>query len=180
MPHLHTLGEYRDAIEKFTVYPEAGTGTHRAQRHVTLGLLSEMIGAVSADYQKAERDDAGEFTEDRLIDLKRQMGDSLWYITRAIVEYGTDNAGLLWGKSLAGLQMSVHVERSVIEAWMTVPRAVVQTDFTRYQDILTLLHVLGISAARHGWTIQDLAWANVTKLTDRAERGVLQGIGEYR
>lgn len=180
MPHLHTLGEYRDAIEQFAIYPEAGTGSHRAQRHVTLGLYSEMIGAVSADYQKAERDDAGDFTPDRLIDLKRQMGDSLWYITRGIVEHGTQNAGLIWGKSLHELQISAHVQRSTIEAWMTVPRVVVQTDFTKYQDVLTLLHTLGIAAARHGWSIQDLAFANVAKLKDRAERGVLQGAGEYR
>lgn len=180
MPHLHTLGEYRDAIEKFAIYPEAGTGSHRAQRHVTLGLYSELIGAVAADYQKAERDDAGDFTPDRLIDLKRQMGDALWYITRGIVEFNTHNAGLIWGKSLAELQKSVHVERSVIEAFMPVPRAVIQTDFTQWGDVLSLLHVLGITAARHGWSIQDLAFANVAKLKDRAERGVLQGAGEYR
>ena len=83
-------------------------------------------------------------------------------------------------KTLHELQMSVHVERSVIEAFMSVPRVVVQTDFTKYQDVLALLHLLGISAARHGWSIQDLAFANVAKLKDRAERGVLQGAGEYR
>jgi hypothetical protein len=180
MSHLHTLGEYRDAIETFAIYPEAGTGSHRAQRHVTLGLYAEMIGAVSTDYQKAERDDAGEFTPERLIDLQRQMGDALWYITRGIVEYGTHNSGLIWGKSLAELQKSIHVEHSLIEAWMSVPRTVIQTDFTSWHDVLTLLHVLGMAAARHGWTIQDLAWANVAKLKDRAERGVLQGAGEYR
>lgn len=180
MPHLHTFAEYRDAIEQFAIYPEAGTGSHRAQRHVTLGLYSEMIGAVSADYQKAERDDAGKFTPDRLIDIKRQLGDSLWYITRGLVEFDTRNAGLIWGKSLHELQMSVHVERSILEAWMTVPRVVVLTDFSQYQDVLTLLHLLGISAARHGWSIQDLAFANVAKLKDRADRGVLQGAGEYR
>jgi hypothetical protein len=180
MPHLHTLGEYRDAIEQFAIYPEAGTGSHRAQRHVTLGLFSELIGAVAADYQKAERDDAGDFTTDRLIDLKRQMGDALWYITRGIVEFETHNDGLIWGKTLHELQMSVHVERSIIEAFMSVPRVVVQTDFRVYQDVLTLLHLLGISAARHGWSIQDLAFANVAKLKDRAARGVLQGAGEYR
>ena len=180
MPHLHTLGEYRDAIEQFAIYPDAGIGTHRAQRHVTLGLFSEMIGAVSADYQKAERDDAGEFTADRLIDLKRQLGDSLWYIARGIVEHGTENAGLIWGRSLAELQKSIHVELNLLEAWMAVPRTVVLTDFTRWTDVLALLHILGLTAARHGWTLQDLAWSNVAKLTDRAGRGVLQGAGEYR
>lgn len=48
------------------------------------------------------------------------------------------------------LQSSVHIEGSFVEAIMTVLRVVVQTNFRVNQDVLTLLHRLGISAARHG------------------------------
>jgi hypothetical protein len=180
MTLIHTLGDYRDAIEPFAIYPEAGTGSHRARRHVTLGLYSELIGATSQDYQKAERDDQGQFTPARLVDLKRQLGDSLWYTVRAVIEHGTHNAGLLWGKSLMDLQPSGHVELDPIEAWMSTPRTVVLTDFTQIGDVRALLHAIAFTAARHRWSLQDLAYANVAKLADRAERGVLQGAGEYR
>ncbi|MDJ0358474.1 hypothetical protein [Paenarthrobacter sp. PH39-S1] len=175
--HIHTLADYRDAIGQFTTYPEAGTGSHRARRHVTLGVYGKMIGAVSQVYQTAEHDDAGVFTEGRLFDLKRQMGDSLWYITRAIIEHGTRCAGLIWGRSLADLLPSGHVELNTIEAWVSSPRTVVLTDFTDFQDVLALLHTLAFAAARHGWTLQDLAWANVAKLTEHAGGHVLQGAG---
>ena len=178
--YIHTLADYRDAIAPFAKYPEAGTGSHRARRHVALGLYGKMIGAVSRGYQKAEHDDAGVFTEGCLSDLKRRMGTSLWYITRAIVEHNTRGAGLIWGRSLADLHPSGHVELDTIEAWVSSPRTVALADFTDFQDVLALLHTLAFAAARHGWTLQDLAWANVAKLTDRAGVRILQEVGEYQ
>lgn len=175
---IHTLADYRDAIGEFVTYPEAGTGSHRARRHVTLGLYGKMIGAVSQDYQRADHDDAGVFTAERLFRLKLQMGESLWYITRAIVEHKTRCEGLLWGRSLADLLPSGHVELDIIEAWVSSPRTVVLTDFTNFQDVLNLLHTLAFAAARHGWTLQDLAWANVANVSDPTGGHGPQGLGE--
>lgn len=176
--YIHTLADYRDAIGQFATYPGAGTGSRRARRHVTLGLYGKMIGAVSQDYQEADHHDAGVFTEGRLFDLKQQMGDSLWYITHSIIEHGTRCAGLIWGRSLADLLPSGHVELDIIEAWVISPRTVVLTDFTNFQHVLALLHTLAFAAARHGWTLQDLAWANLATLTHRADGRVLQGTNE--
>ena len=176
--HIHTLADYRDAIGQSVTYPEASTGSHRARRHIALGLYATMIGAVCRNYQTADHDDAGTFTETRLLHLKRQMGDSLWYITRVIIEYKTRCAGLIWGRSLADLRPSGHVELDVIEAWVSSPRTVALTDFTSFQDVLGLLHTLAFAAARHGWTLQDLAWENVAQLADRAGGQVLQRAGE--
>lgn len=175
---IHTLADYRDAIGPFITYPEAGTGSHRARRHITLGLYGKMVGAVSQDYQEADHDDAGVFTEGRLFDLKRQMGDSLWYITRAIIEHKTRCASLIWGRSLADLHPSGHVELDIVEAWVSSPRTVVLADFTNFQDVLNLFHTLAFAAARHGWTLQDLAWANVSALPERAGDRVLDRAGE--
>lgn len=54
------------------------------------------------------------------------------------------------------------------------------TDFTQIADVRALLHAIAFTAARHRWSLQDLAYANVAKLSHRAERGVLQGAGECR
>lgn len=176
--HIHTLADYRGAIGQSVTCPEASTGSHRARRHIVLGLYGTMIGAVCHNYQTAQQEDAGAFTETRLLNLKRQLGESLWYITRVIIEYETRCAGLIWGRSLADLHSSGHVELDVIEAWVGSPRTVALTDFTSFQDVLGLLHTLAFAAARHGWTLQDLAWENVAQLADRAEVRLLQRAGE--
>jgi hypothetical protein len=161
LPRIHTLGEYRDAIETTADYIDAGTGSQRAQTYLALGLVGE-IGAVADEYRKAARRDHGELTDLRLGHVKDAMSSALWYITRAVVEHGTDSAGLLWGHSIADLQIPAHVD-SPVHAWLYMPRLLVMTDFTKLHDVQVMLRALAVAAARHGWTLQDLGWHCVTK-----------------
>lgn len=163
LPHLHTLGDYRDAIERFVTYPDAGSATETARISVTLGLFNSMVGDISGLYEDAVANDHGVLTQDRLACLKDEMGNALFYLTRNIVEFSTTNAGLLWGKDLSEMLKPIHIDNAV-HAWMAVPRVVVQTDFSHLFDVQSLLRALAFAAARHGWTLQDLARANVRTL----------------
>jgi hypothetical protein len=151
LPHIHTLGDYRDAI-----YAGAGTGSHTAIGYLTLGLHGE-LGAIAEQYRRAARRDHGILSPERTARLKDALSRALWYVTRSITEHRTENAGLLWGHSIAELQPVVHVDTPA-HAWLSVPRIVAQTNFTQLHDVQVLLRTLGVAAARHGWTLQDLAW----------------------
>lgn len=171
LPHVHTLGDYRNAIEAHAEYPGAGTGTDTARIQVTLGLFNCMVGDISEHYAAAAAA-GGTFTPELLDALQDEMGTALFHITRSVVEFGTASAGLLWGQDLSEMHKPVHID-SPAHAWMSVPRAVVQTDFGKLHDAQLLLRALAYAAARHGWTLQDLAWTNLRRLI--ARQGVLAG-----
>jgi hypothetical protein len=163
LPRIHTLGDYRDFIAGAADYAEAGTGSHRATGYLALGIHGE-LGAVSEQYRKAARNDHGVISPERTAKIKDALSSAFWYITRAITEHGTENACLLWGHSIADIQPVVHVDTPA-HAWLSVPRIVAQTDFTELHDVQVLLRTLGVAAARHGWTLQDLAWHTAAKTT---------------
>jgi hypothetical protein len=166
LPHLHTLGDYRDAIERFATYPGAGTANEAARTSVTLGLYNSMVGDISGHYEDARSQDHGVLTQERLESLKAEMGNALFHLTRSIVEFSTNSGGLLWGQDLSELHEPVQVDNPA-HAWLAVPRIVVQTDFSRLFDVQSLLRTLSFAAARHGWTLQDLARTNVRTLMTR-------------
>ncbi len=167
LPHIHTLGDFRDAIAPGADYPEAGTGSHRAKGYLALGLFGE-VGAIADEYRKAARHDAGVLSADRLNRIKDALSSALWYATRSIVEHGTERSGLLWGHSIAELQAPAHVD-SPSNAWLHMPRLVVQTDFTDLHDVQVLLRTLAVAASRHGWTLQDLGWHCAAKQAAQAQ-----------
>lgn len=70
----------------------------------------------------------------------------------------------------------VHVDNPA-HAWLAVPRTVVQADFSRLHDVQVLLRSLAYAAARHGWTLQDVACTNLRKLIDRANDETLVSAG---
>lgn len=167
LPHIHTLGDFRDAIAPGADYPEAGTGSARAKGYLSLGLFGD-IGAIADEYRKAARRDHGTLSPERLHRIKDALSSALWYATRSIVEHGTERAGLLWGHSIADLQVSAHVD-SPSSAWLHMPRLLVQTDFANLHDVQVLLRTIAIAASRHGWTLQDLGWHCAAKQAAEAQ-----------
>lgn len=167
LPRIHTLGEYRDFIAAGANYAEAGTGSHRATGYLALGLHGE-LGAIAEQYRKAARHDGGVISPERTATIKDALSGAFWYVTRAITEHHTDKAGLLWGHSIAEIQPVVHVDTPA-HAWLAVPRIVAQTNFAELHDVQVLLRTLGVAAARHGWTLQDLAWHFAAKTTRNQE-----------
>ena len=55
--------------------------THRASlTYAVLGLSGE-AGEVAEKYKKVLRDDAGVITHERRVEIKRELGDVLWYVS---------------------------------------------------------------------------------------------------
>lgn len=52
------------------------------------GKLNGEAGEVADEVFKALRDDAGHFTNDRLIALRKELGDVLWYVSQLHNELG--------------------------------------------------------------------------------------------
>jgi NTP pyrophosphatase (non-canonical NTP hydrolase) len=87
MSKIETFSEYAAAIEPLVLYPR--NTTIQAMQYVALGLNGE-AGEVAEQIKKAMRNDDGNLSEERVDKLKKELGDVLWYLTRAAAELGTD------------------------------------------------------------------------------------------
>ncbi|QBP33302.1 nucleotide pyrophosphohydrolase [Gordonia phage BrutonGaster] len=110
------FNDYQNATAATAIYPGAGEGTLAALAYVGLGLGES--GEIQGKLKKIIRDDAGQITDEKRDAIKKEMGDTLWYLARLAAE----------------LDLSLN----------------------------------------------DVADANLDKLLDRKDRGVLQGSGDER
>lgn len=78
-----TFKEYQKKSRKTAVYPNKGKNFI----YPTLGLAGE-AGEISEKIKKAIRDDGGKITKERREDLKKEMGDVLWYMAQVSTEVG--------------------------------------------------------------------------------------------
>lgn len=83
MVHMH-MSDYQAQTATTAIYPQAGTGTALALAYVGLGLGE--AGEVQGKIKKILRDDAGVLTEEKRIAIAKELGDVLWYVTRACAE----------------------------------------------------------------------------------------------
>lgn len=86
---LTSFNEYAEETDKTAVYPDAGTGTLDAVLYVGLGLAGE-AGEVANKIKKILRDDDGEVTEERIAQIKGELGGVLWYWARLCIELEID------------------------------------------------------------------------------------------
>lgn len=84
---IQGLDEYGVAIETVAVYPESGTGSLLALIYCTLGLTGE-AGEFAEKVKKIMRDSNGEISHEQALQLTLELGDVLWYVTRAAAELG--------------------------------------------------------------------------------------------
>lgn len=154
---LHSLGDFRDAIAPTADYPDAGTGSAKAKWYLGLGLFGA-VGAVASEYLAVSHD--GDLSAEGRTRLKDGLSHALWFAVRSVVEHNTHNAGLLWGHSIADIQTPAHVD-TPSHAWLAMPRLLAQTNFEELHDAQIFLKALATAAARHHWSLQDLArhWA---------------------
>lgn len=99
---------YLDVLDKTRVYPEAGYGTVAAITYCALGLVGE-AGEFANQVKKILRDDGDEITEERLLKLVDELGDTYWYLRSLVEELGTSmselrnkNAAKLLGRKREG------------------------------------------------------------------------------
>lgn len=82
----YTFNKYQGDIVQHAIYPEAGTGSVMALAYVGLGLGE--AGEIQGKIKKILRDSDGVVTDEIRLEIAKEVGDLLWYVTRAAEELG--------------------------------------------------------------------------------------------
>lgn len=77
-----TLDGYQERAAATAIYPDSAAVTYPA-----LGLCGE-AGEVAEKVKKAIRDDGGRISEAKRDDLKKELGDVLWYVSALARDLG--------------------------------------------------------------------------------------------
>ena len=78
---------YQEALNETAKYPEKGTGSLIAVTYCALGLGE--AGEVQGKVKKIWRDDNGVISDEKRAAILDELGDTLWYVTRAAHELGS-------------------------------------------------------------------------------------------
>lgn len=78
-----TFEEYQRKSRETAIYPNQGENFI----YPTLGLVGE-AGEVAEKVKKIIRDDGGNMTEEKRAEMKKELGDVLWYIAQISTELG--------------------------------------------------------------------------------------------
>ncbi|OHA26608.1 MAG: hypothetical protein A3D52_00870 [Candidatus Taylorbacteria bacterium RIFCSPHIGHO2_02_FULL_44_36] len=78
-----TFEEYQKKSRKTALYPKVGTSFV----YPTLGLAGE-AGEVVEKVKKIFRDDNGKVTVSKKEEIKKELGDVLWYLSQVATEFG--------------------------------------------------------------------------------------------
>lgn len=79
-----TFEEYQNKAKLTALYPNYGNGEFI---YPTLGLVGE-AGEVAEKVKKIIRDDGGKVSSAKKEELKKEIGDVLWYISQLSLELG--------------------------------------------------------------------------------------------
>jgi NTP pyrophosphatase (non-canonical NTP hydrolase) len=80
-----TLEEYQKKSRKTAQYPDAGSNFV----YPTLGLAGE-AGEVAEKIKKIIRDDGGEILPEKKLEIEKELGDVLWYVSQIATELGLE------------------------------------------------------------------------------------------
>lgn len=174
------LKEYSEIVKQTAIYPKS-----MGKFYAVLGIVDE-IGEVS------EKIDYGG-TKQEVMD---EIGDTLWYVTATIREYGFDNmfdyfesvrnyqtnadkypkylgkTGMQIGTKLAGRLKKIIRDEDMI--------------FTKKKTkeidglVRQYINTLAIIVNKMGLSFNKIMKGNINKLIDRQERGVISGDGDKR
>jgi NTP pyrophosphatase (non-canonical NTP hydrolase) len=86
-----TLDEYQKAAAETAIYPRDAALTYP-----TLGLVGE-AGEVAEKVKKIIRDNNGQITEHKRIELTKELGDVLWYLANIAVDLGCNLSDVAQG-----------------------------------------------------------------------------------
>ncbi len=76
-----TFEEYQKTSRETAIYPDLDSNFI----YPTLGLVGE-AGEVAEKVKKILRDDGGEVSEEKRQELKKELGDVLWYLAQVATE----------------------------------------------------------------------------------------------
>lgn len=180
MPQLPDLSAYADATDRTAIYPGAGTGSVTALTYVALGLAGEATEVG----EKAATGDAG-------TGLSAELGDVAWYLGRFHRELGVDaNVSVRYAFARAPAcndpvwALTIEAGRTAETMKKALRDDAGQLSAARCTTLVTALaRVTGAWLTVHQEYQLDPAVtldANLAKLADRADRGVLTGSGDSR
>ncbi len=79
-----SLNEYQDKASETANYPKS-----QAIPYIMLGLNGE-AGEVADKYKKVIRDNEGLMSDDKRLEIAKELGDVLWYVAMGARELGFD------------------------------------------------------------------------------------------
>lgn len=82
-----SLTDYQITTMTTSIYPEAGAATFDAVNYCLVGMAGE-VGEVMNKWGKVIRDQNKQWTEEQAQDFAKEIGDVLWFATRAVDEFG--------------------------------------------------------------------------------------------
>jgi NTP pyrophosphatase (non-canonical NTP hydrolase) len=154
-----TFDEYQQKAAEFAVYRK-----DREREYLSLGLISE-VGELAGKLKKEIRDGVN-LTEAILAEI----GDCAWYLSQRCRISGL--ALVFPGGSSS--------EDGVGDASIISELADCAADLNFRSNAPRTLYLLHELCVRRGTTLEAVCEANIAKLTDRKNRGKLQGSGDTR
>ena len=91
-----TLFNYINAAALTAIYPDAGRCTPGALAYVSLGLVGE-AGEIANKIKKILRDDGGNVTDEKKLEIKKELGDVFWYMAMLMLELDLDEKSVMQG-----------------------------------------------------------------------------------
>jgi NTP pyrophosphatase (non-canonical NTP hydrolase) len=93
-----TFSEYQEKAKETALYPNVGNNPY----YPTLGLTGE-AGEISNKVKKIMRDKDGAIDDETRDDIKKELGDVLWYVAAVASEFGL-NMGEIASKNYEKLK----------------------------------------------------------------------------
>ncbi|QMP84213.1 MazG-like nucleotide pyrophosphohydrolase [Streptomyces phage Coruscant] len=78
---------YQLATSETAIYPEANKGTFKAINYCLVGASGE-VGEIMNKLGKIIRDNDSEISYEQRKDFTKEVGDVIWFLTRAVDEMG--------------------------------------------------------------------------------------------
>ncbi len=194
-----TFDEYQERAMKTAIYPR-----EHAVAYPALGLVGE-AGEVCEKIKKALRDHGGEINQEELM---LELSDVLWYLaalasdfdlklhdvakTETFAEYNTrevylyrpdepaSTASDLVFSALLLAQSVGEIQDAVLDFQLGQVDGCFDEKDNRLQLLRRVLYPIAVLAMEFYCDLETIARANLDKLADRAERGVIGGEGDTR
>jgi hypothetical protein len=188
------LKKYQIDARSVAIYLQSPSAT---MIYPALGLVGE-CGEVSEKVKKLIRDDDNEMSPKRREDIKKELGDVMWYCANVCCDCDL-NLCMIHDMRTARIthnirrlilpRLVLHLNRqasnaaALLETWHYKYRCDPR-EITRFSDLPNhLTHVVTCveeMAIKCGFTLEDVCVQNIAKLFSRKARGVLKGDGDNR
>lgn len=177
-------GKYTQEIERFAVYPEAGTGSQLALAYCALGLVDEWFEFEQAKEAYLGEEEVGTVASTTLHNFRAELGDLLWYTGRLETELEAVQEGVVhlttmrWAQRPASWAVVTESAHAITGRVKKLLRGDEQP--FQLQSVANLLIQLRNEILGDSELAVEAMDYNVKKLSSRLERGVIRGDGDNR